>query len=310
MDEETLRNRLSFTVFISFCVIIFAQSKKPSYTYIYMNCLSLPVSLSNTQALTLPLSHTHMHTLELIRNYEGKTKKSDSSFCRGPLMISLKWLTALNSIGNLLQSKQIWSILETAPAASLGERCNMSAKHGVRRRKRGGGAVNEGDLRRGGVKVGISGSSPVSRCPPNRRRLSPASNSLLSHLHPAPSPARATFIFIVLMNIINISPLYWWMLFDSHGLTSRRGWALDWSVIIVKGTAWIMYSDGRRDTKHTHTFGGTQVSEPKGCFIHNLALLLLLSSSALFRLDCVWKLETWWATAGGRTQMHMYRYWH
>lgn len=90
MDEETLRNRLSFTVFISFCVIIFAQSKKPSYTYIYMNCLSLPVSLSNTQALTLPLSHTHMHTLELIRNYEGKTKKSDSSFCRGPLMISLK----------------------------------------------------------------------------------------------------------------------------------------------------------------------------------------------------------------------------
>ena len=82
------------------------------------------------------------------------------------------------------------------------------------------------------------------------------------------------------------------------GVASRSGWALDWSVIIVKGAAWIMYSDWRRDTTHTHahTHGRTQVSGPTGCFIHNLALPLLLSSSALFGLDCVWKSETWWAT--------------
>lgn len=42
-----------------------------------------------------------------------RQRKCDSSFCRRPLMISLKWLTALDGIGNLPQSKQIWSILET-----------------------------------------------------------------------------------------------------------------------------------------------------------------------------------------------------
>lgn len=101
------------------------------------------------------------------------------------------------------------------------------------------------------------------------------------------------------------------------GVASRRGWALDWSVIIVKGPAWITYSDWRRDMTHTHTHicRHTQVSGPMGCLIHNLALLLLLSLSALFGLDCVWKSETRRATllsyvnaklwsAGGCTQMH------
>ena len=53
---------LSFTSFISFRVITFAQSK-PFYLSIY---------------------------LSLVYNYEGKTKKRYSSLCRGPLMISLK----------------------------------------------------------------------------------------------------------------------------------------------------------------------------------------------------------------------------
>lgn len=109
-DGEMLWKRLSFTVFISFHVIIFAQSKPLLCIHLY----ELPLSLGPP-------------SLSLIRNYEGKTKKSDSSFCRGPLMISLKWLTALNSIGNLAQSKQIWSVLETVPGGSLGEGCNMRA---------------------------------------------------------------------------------------------------------------------------------------------------------------------------------------
>lgn len=54
-----------------------------------------------------PGTHTHTHTqtrvrpalppppprslsLRLVCNYEGKTKESDSSCCRGPLMMSLK----------------------------------------------------------------------------------------------------------------------------------------------------------------------------------------------------------------------------
>lgn len=67
------------------------------------------------------------------------------------------------------------------------------------------------------------------------------------------------------------------------GEASRRGWALDWSVIIVKGPAWITYSEWRRDT---------QVARPTGCFIHNLALQLFLASAALFGLRHVWKSQT------------------
>lgn len=129
MDGETLWKRLSFTVFISFHVIIFAQSKPLLCMHLY----------------ELPLSRCP--SLSPIRNYERKTKKTDSSFCRGPLMISLKWLTALNSTGNLLQSKQIWSVLETEPGGSLGEGCNMSVCMCVEWGEVGGGDVNEGDLR-------------------------------------------------------------------------------------------------------------------------------------------------------------------
>lgn len=43
--------RLSFTVFISFRVIIFAQSKTLSYAYIYMNCLSHSVPLTCSFAI-------------------------------------------------------------------------------------------------------------------------------------------------------------------------------------------------------------------------------------------------------------------
>lgn len=124
MDGETLWKSLSFTVFISFHVIIFAQSKPLLCIHLY----ELPLSLCPPPP-----------SLSLIRNYEGKTKKSDSSFCRGPLMISLKWLTALNSIGNLLQSKQIWSVLETEPGGSLGEGCNMSVCMGVKQGEVGKG---------------------------------------------------------------------------------------------------------------------------------------------------------------------------
>lgn len=44
----------------------------------------------------------------------------------------------------------------------------------------------------------------------------------------------------------------------------------------------------------THGHCYAQVAGPAGRFIHNLALLLLLSSSALFRPDCVRKSQTWW----------------
>ena len=117
-----------------------------------MNCLSRSVP---------PL-------LSLIRNYEGKTKKSDSSFCRGPLMISLKWLTALNSIGNLPQSKQIWSVLETEPGGSLGEGCNMRVCKTGRGGYKGwgvGGVVNEGDL--GEVTLGVRGELLQAGAPAN-----------------------------------------------------------------------------------------------------------------------------------------------
>lgn len=93
----------------------------------FIHCFYL-VPCYYIRSIKTPLTHTSIWTaslalsrsLSLIRNYEGKTKKCDSSFCRGPLMISLKWLTALNKIGNLLQSKQIWSVLETEAGGSLG----------------------------------------------------------------------------------------------------------------------------------------------------------------------------------------------
>lgn len=152
--------------------------------------------------------------LSLVRNYEGKTKKSDSSFCRGLLMISLKWLTALNSIGNLPQSKQIWSVLETEPGGSLGEGCNMSVRMCVKQgEEQRGGVVNEGDLR--GSSWGYA-ECYCRQVPPQTPSIT-HTHTLLSHIHPAPNPICATFIFIALMKIINISPLYWWMLFDSHG---------------------------------------------------------------------------------------------
>lgn len=99
----SVEDALIHSFYISCSMLLYLLNQTLSYAYIYMNCLTL------------------CPTLSLIRNYEGKTKKSDSSFCRSPLMISLKWLTALNSTGNLPQSKQIWSVLETEPGGLLGE---------------------------------------------------------------------------------------------------------------------------------------------------------------------------------------------
>lgn len=165
MDGEKTWKRLSFTVFISFHVIIFAQSN-PSYAYIYMNCLSRSVSPPP------PLS------LSLIRNYEGKTKKSDSSFCRGPLMISLKWLTALNRVGNPPQSKQIGSVLETDTGSSC-----VGVKVCVFEYGRGGGGVlNEGDLRGSHWGYGVYCCRQV----PPRNTLTHA-HALSSLLRPIPS---------------------------------------------------------------------------------------------------------------------------
>lgn len=161
-----LWKRLSFTVFISFHVIIFAQSKPLLCIHLY----ELPLSLSPS--------------LSLIRNYEGKTKKSDSSFCRGPLMISLKWLTALNSIGNLPQSKQIWSVLETEPGGSLGEGCNMRACKAGRGGYKGGLLMRE--------TSGRSHWGYRENCCRQVPRQTPSSHMhapsvLTSILHPIPS---------------------------------------------------------------------------------------------------------------------------
>lgn len=100
---------------------------------------SIKTPLMHTSIWTAFLTPSPSLSLLLIRNYERKTKKSDSSFCRGPLMISLKWLTALNSIGNLPQSKQIWSVLETEPGAWLGEGLQHECVHVCEVGKRGGG---------------------------------------------------------------------------------------------------------------------------------------------------------------------------
>lgn len=194
MDEETLWKRLSFTVFISFHVIIFAQSKPLLCIHLYELPLSLCPSLS------------------LIRNYEGKTKKRDSSFCRGPLMISLKWLTALNSTGNLPQSKQIWSVLETEPGGSLGEGCNMSVCMCVKRGEvgtwMGGGVVNEGDLRgsHGGYweyccrQVPPQTPSPTCTHPPFS--LPSYTQSHLCHIHFNCLNEHNKYISSLLMNAI------------------------------------------------------------------------------------------------------------
>lgn len=176
---------------------------------------SIKTPLMHTSIWTASLALSPSLSLLLIRNYEGKTKKSDSSFCRGPLMISLKWLTALNSIGNLLQSKQIWSVLETEPGGSLGEGCNMSVCMGVKQGEVGkgrGGLLMRETL---GGHTRSMGSTAAGGCP-NKHPL-PHRHALHSHFHPTLNPICATFILIALMNIINISPLYWRMLFDSHG---------------------------------------------------------------------------------------------
>lgn len=115
--------RVFHSLVLSPSVLLHSLNQNPSSAYIYINSLSL------------------------VYNYEGKTKKSYSSFCRGPLMISLKWLTALKSVGKLPQSKQIWSVLETEAGASLGEGWNTSA---CINQGEVAGVVNEEDLERGG----------------------------------------------------------------------------------------------------------------------------------------------------------------
>lgn len=155
--------------FLSHSMLLYSLNQNPSYAYIYMSCLSRFVPLSRSFAIM-----------------RGKTKKSDSSFCRGPLMISLKWLTALNSNGNLLQSKQIWSVLETEPGGSLGEGCNMSLCMCVKR-----GEVEEGgSLMRetSGGHTGSMGSTAAGRCPPqtpSTTRKHPPSLTSIPHLIPS-----------------------------------------------------------------------------------------------------------------------------
>lgn len=103
-------------------------------------------------------------TLLLNCNYERKTKKNDSSSCRGPLMISLKWLTALKSFGNLTQSKQIWSVLETESGGSLGREGREGVGGGSNIRRcmcvKWGEVFNEGGVRTDGTRSPSEASCP------------------------------------------------------------------------------------------------------------------------------------------------------
>lgn len=90
--------------FSSWSALLYLLNQNLSFANIYVKGSSRSVLLSCSFAIM-----------------RVRQRKSDSSFCRGPLMISLKWLTALNSIGKLPQSKQIWSVLETESGGSLGK---------------------------------------------------------------------------------------------------------------------------------------------------------------------------------------------